>query len=94
MQGRGAGERRTGLGDGLHHHGRLGDAEPRSAVSLGHGNAEPSAIGNGAMEGVREHPVPVALQPVVLAEAGADLEDRLADLLLGVGEGEVHSYAP
>ena len=42
------------------------------------------------MELVREGTVGVAGEPIVVAEPGADLEDRFADLLLGGREGKVH----
>ena len=46
------------------------------------------------VELVREVAVAVLRQPVVVAEARADLEDRLADRLLRWGEGCIHGDIP
>src|SRR5262245_32913592 len=85
---RGAGKGRARLGDCLHHHGGFGDAEPRTAISLGNSNAEPAGIGKGAMKVVRKVAVTVSCQPVVIAELGAKLQNCRADFLLG--RGQVH----
>ena len=51
--------RAAGSGDGFHHEGRLRNAEPRSAVLLRQGDAEPAARGDRPVEGVRKFAVPV-----------------------------------
>ena len=70
------------LGDRLHHDRRLGDAEAGAAIRLRHGDAEPVAFGHGGEERVGEGRGPVAFQPVVVVEAGAELQHLVADLLL------------
>jgi hypothetical protein len=94
VNGRGAGHRGTGFGDRLHQDSGFGDAEAGAAVFLGHGDAEPVALGHGGEERVGEGGGAVAFQPVVVAEAGAEAQDLLADLALRVGEGEVHAAGP
>ena len=56
-------------GDLVHHDGGLGHAQARATVGLRHGNAEPAALGHGAVEIMWEIAVLVALQPVFVAEA-------------------------
>jgi len=68
----GAGEGGARFGDRLHHRRRLGDAKSAAAVGLGHGDAEPAGLGKGAMELVREVPVAIAAQPILIVEAAAD----------------------
>ena len=73
-------------GDLIHHDRRLRDAEPGAAVFFRHRDAEPTAIRHRAMELVREFPVLVALEPVVVIEASHDRADAFADrvaLILG-----------
>ena len=81
------------FGHRLHQEGRLGDAETGAAVFLRHGDAEPVAFGHGGKERIREGRGPVALQPVGVVEAAAELQHLVADLLLLVGQGEVHGRA-
>ena len=78
------------FGDRLHQQGRLGDPETGAPVFLRHGDAEPVAFGHGGKERIREGRRPVALQPVGVIEAAAELQHLVADLLLLVGQGEVH----
>ena len=82
VQGRGAGQARARLGDGLHHQRRFGDAEARAAVLLRDADAEPAVVREGAVEIVRKAAVAVLGEPVVVAEPRADLADRVADRLL------------
>src|SRR5262249_34296136 len=56
-----------------------------------HGDAEPAGLGHRLVEGARKPAFAVALEPVLRAEAGAEAGHRLADLLLRLAEGEVHS---
>ena len=77
----------------LHEDRRFGDAEARAAVFLGHGDAEPVALGHRGEEGVRVGRGAVALQPVRIVEAGTDLQHLVANLLLFVGQGEIHVRA-
>ena len=90
MDGARAAHRGTGFGDRLHHDRRFGDAEAGAAVGLGHGDAEPVALGHGVEERVREDGVAVPFQPVGVVEPGANPQDLIADLLLRLGQGEVH----
>jgi hypothetical protein len=80
----------TGLGDGLHHQRRLGDAQPGAAIFGRHGDAEPAVGGHGGDEFVRESAIGVARQPVVGVEAGAKPGYGVADGLLLGGQREVH----
>ncbi len=68
-------------GDLVHHDRRLGDAKARTAVFLGHGDAQPAALGHGAVELTRELAVIIARQPVVVAEMRRDRAHALADRL-------------
>ena len=86
----GAAHRGAGFGDRLHHDGGFGDAEAGAAIFLGHGDAEPVALGHGVEERVREDGVAIPFQPVGVVEPGANPQDLIADLLLRLGEGEVH----
>jgi hypothetical protein len=94
VQRRGPREGGARLGHRLHHDRGFRDAEPGAAIGLRHGDAEPAAVGNGAVEGLRKFPVAVAIQPVILAETGTDLQDCLTDFLLDRGEGEIHGGTP
>ena len=94
MHGGGAGERSPRLRDRLHHDGGLRDAEPGAAVSLGDGDAEPTGLGERAMEFVGKFLLAILARPVVVAETGADLEHAFADLSLRGGERQVHAFAP
>src|SRR5688572_15894026 len=87
---RGAGEARARLGDRLHHHRRLGDAEPRAAVGLGHRDTEPAVARERLVKVGGESAFAVALEPVIVAEALAELRNRLADALLLGGERKIH----
>jgi hypothetical protein len=87
---RGGGPAGPRLGDRLRHDRRLGDAEARATVFLGNADAEPAVLRERLLEVVREAALAVALEPVVVAEAGAHAQDRLADAVLLGGEGEVH----
>src|SRR5262249_55215873 len=72
----------TRLGDRAHHDGGFGDAEPGSAKSLRHGNAEPAVGRKRHMELVRKAALAVALEPIVLGKARADFLDCVAHRLL------------
>jgi hypothetical protein len=52
-------------------------------------DAEPAVIGQRAVKLVRELPVAVALEPIIVAEACANLLDCGADGLLQLCRGEV-----
>jgi hypothetical protein len=56
---------------------------------LGHRDAEPAVAREGLVEIGREAALAVALQPVVVVEARAELRDRLADALLLGGKREI-----
>ena len=81
---------RAGLGHRLHHDRGLGDAEPRAAVFLRHGDAEPAALRDRLMERVRKPAVAVACKPILVVEAGAELRDGVPQLELIRGEGKIH----
>ena len=90
VHGRGAGEARARFADRLHHQRRLGDPEPRAAMLLRHGDAQPAGLRDRGMELVRKTAVAVALEPVLRVEALAQLEDCVANGALLGGEGEIH----
>jgi len=94
VHGRGAAHGGAGLGNRLHHDGGLGDAEAGAAIGLRHGDAEPAGAGERGMQLVRELAAPVLLQPVVVAEGGAELEHRLAHLLLLTAQRQIHAASP
>ena len=87
---RGALQRRARLGHRLHQQGRLGDAETRAAVFLGHGDAQPAGIGHRLVEVVGKSAFLVLLQPVPVVELGTQPGDAVADRELVLGEGEIH----
>ena len=93
VDGRGARHAGAELGHRLHQDRGFGDAEAGAAIFFRHGDAEPVGLGHRGEEGVREGRGPVALQPVSIVEAGAELQHLVADLLLFVGQGEVHVRA-
>src|SRR3546814_7855194 len=63
---RGGGKAATAGGDPVHHRHRLRDAEPRAAIFLGHGDAEPTAVGHGAVEIFRKLAAIVAVEPIFI----------------------------
>ncbi len=71
MDRRGARKPGARLGDRLHQHRRLGDAEPAAAIGLGHRHAEPAGLGHRPVELVREAALGVLFQPVIVAEPRA-----------------------
>src|SRR3546814_898637 len=79
---RGAGKCRARLGDRLEHDRRLGDTEPRAAIRLRHGDAEPAVLRHRLIEVLGEAALVVALQPVVRPEILAELDYGILDLLL------------
>ena len=79
MDGRAGRERAAGVGDRLHQDRGFGDAEPRAAVFLRHGDAEPAGFRDGLVEFDRERAGLVALGPVVVAEPFAQGADGIAD---------------
>ncbi len=90
MDRRGAAEPGPGLGDRLHHHRRLADAEPAAAIFLRHGDAEPPARGHRPVKLARKAALLVLPQPIIVAKARAQPRDRLTDLLLLRAQGEAH----
>jgi len=90
MDRRGAAHRGAGFGDRLHHEGGLQDAEPGSAIGLRHGDAEPSILGERRVELMRKARLPLMLEPIGIAEAGAELLHRGAHRLLLGRKGEIH----
>jgi hypothetical protein len=58
---------------------------------LGHGDAEPAVASEGLVEIRGKTAFAVALQPVVVVEARAELRDRLADALLLGGQREIQA---
>ena len=63
----------------VHHDGRLGHSETRAAIFLGHGDAEPSIVGHGAVERAWKLAVFVALKPVLVIEARHHRANPLPD---------------
>jgi hypothetical protein len=66
----------------VHHHRGFGDAETRSAECFRNTDAEPAIGGQRAMELFGKFAVAVAFEPIVVAEARANLFDRRAQRLL------------
>src|SRR3546814_20321971 len=73
---RGGGKAATAGGDLVHHRHRLRDAEPRAAIFLGHGDAEPTAVGHGAVEIFRKLAAIVAVEPIFIV-VGRSAERRV-----------------
>ena len=63
---------------------------PGAAVTFGHRDAEPAALGHGVGEFERELAVGVASEPVIIAEALHEAPDVGSDLVLDWGGLEVH----
>src|SRR3546814_5792793 len=85
--------------DLVHHRHRLRDAEPRAAIFLGHGDAEPTAVGHGAVEIFRKLAAIVAVEPIFIVVGRADgahaLADRVEIVLGGKGAGGLaHRASP
>ena len=87
---RAAVHRRTGRGDLLEHHRRLGDPLPAAAELLGDGDADPAAVGERVVEVPRELVRLVLLGPVLVGVVGADALDPLADRLVVARPAELH----
>ncbi len=79
MDGGGAGEARAGRRDGLHHQRGLGHAQAGAAVLRRHGDSQPAVARQVDMQVVRKPALAVALQPIVVRVAGANLVHRVAD---------------
>ena len=86
MHRRGAGHAGPGFRDRLHRQRRLGDAEPRPAIFLRHGGADPAAGSEGGDELARKFPVPVARQPIAVVEPLAKPQHIVPDHLLLVAQ--------
>src|SRR3546814_1318097 len=85
--------------DLVHHRHRLRDAEPRAAIFLGHGDAEPTAVGHGAVEIFRKLAAIVAVEQIFIVGGRADgahaLADRVESVLGGKGGGGLaHRASP
>jgi hypothetical protein len=70
------------VGDGLHHHHRLGDAEAGAAEFFRHGDPQPAARRHRPAEVMREGRGLVALEPVGPVEGLHQPLNRFADRLL------------
>jgi len=90
VHGGGAREPGARFGNRLHHHRRLADAESRSAVRFRHRDAEPAVARTRLVEIHREFAILVAREPVLVAEAFAQLLDRFADAFLLGRRAEIH----
>src|SRR3546814_17420208 len=72
---------------------------PRAAIFLGHGDAEPTAVGHGAVEIFRKLAAIVAVEPIFIVVGRADgahaLADRVEIVLGGKGAGGLaHRASP
>ena len=67
------------MGDGFHHHDRLGDAEASTTIGFGHGDAEPVTGGNGVPENMRKCPIAIGGEPISLIEGRHQALDGAAD---------------
>ena len=86
VDGRACGDRTSGIADGLHEQGRVGDAEARPAIFLRHRDAEPAGLGHGLVERVREFGSAFLFQPPVVVEPVTDATDGVGDLAALVGD--------
>jgi len=73
------GQARTGSSNGLHHHRRFGDAHAAAAVFNRQTNAQPAAIGQCAMQLVREAPRAIFFQPVMVVKPRANPAHGIAN---------------
>ncbi|MEA3220786.1 MAG: hypothetical protein OZX49_01901 [Immundisolibacter sp.] len=94
VNGRGARQAGARRGDGLHHQRRFGNAKPRAAIGLRHGDAQPPARGHGVHEIHRKFAVVVPFEPVAVIEGLTQALDLLADGLLVGGQLEIHVTPP
>src|SRR5262249_36798543 len=76
----------------LHHERRLGDAQSGAPVGFRHGNPEPTGLRQRFVKFVREMPVGVAGEPIVIPEACADLEHTVANILLAGDARQAHAH--
>ncbi len=90
---RGAAHARAGLGDRLHHDRGFGDPQTRAAIGLRHGDAQPAGVSQRAVEILGKHARLVSLQPVLVRELRAVLEDGVSDVLLVWSEREIHDFS-
>jgi len=79
MHGRSAREARARLGNGLHHHRGLGDAQATATIFGWQADAQPAAIGERTVQLVRKAADAVTLEPVGIVEAGANFAYGFAD---------------
>ena len=91
MDSRGATHGRARFRHRLHHDRGLGDAEPRAAERLRHGDAEPSVLGDRGVELMREAALAIVLEPVSVVETRAKREDLGADLFLLGARRKIHA---
>ncbi len=82
VHGGSAGKSGAGRGDSMHHHRGFADAEPGAAISFRDTNAEPAVCRQRAVEVVGKFAVVIALEPIIITEARADLLDGVAHRLL------------
>ena len=85
-----AGVRGARFGDRLGQDGGFGDAQAAAAELFRHGDTHPALVGDGPAELFREDAVAVALQPVLIVEALAELGHALFDQLLFGAEIDAH----
>ena len=77
-------------GDAVHHDRRLCHAQAGAAVLDRHGDAEPAALGDLGVEGLREGRGLFPFQPIAIVEPVDDAADRLANGLLVFRQAEIH----
>ncbi|OIQ63934.1 hypothetical protein GALL_545180 [mine drainage metagenome] len=94
VDGAGPAHGRAGFGDGLGQDRGFGNAKARPAVFLRHRDAKPVASGHRVEKFIWEGRGVFAFQPVGIVEPGAHAQDFIADLLLRVGQCEVHRRDP
>ena len=90
MHARGRRHRPARGGDGRHRQRRLRHAETGPAIRFRHRDPEPAAGGDRIVEGVRELPVAVALQPIGVVEGFDRSADAFDDRVLVVVKPEIH----
>ena len=78
----------------MHHERSFTDAQACTAVCLWHSDTQPAGLGQRMVKIIRKTAFLILAQPVVCIEGCADALNRVADLFLFRGTGEVHWVNP
>ena len=74
----------------MHHERRFGHTQAGATVSFRHGDAEPAGCGHGAVKGMGEFAIVVALQPIIRIKALHDGAHRVRNRALLFGQIKIH----